>query len=99
MINFLDKNISKVYFYYTFYSVFFPFAISNYNDLIVPNGFKVELYASDILAPRQMAEGENYIYVGGIKGNIFAINKKNTEVKYTLASDLNNSRGIAIKQW
>jgi glucose/arabinose dehydrogenase len=98
MINFLDKNIKNkcIFIIHFILFAFSPFAISNYNDLIVPNGFKVELYASDILAPRQMAEGENYIYVGGIKGNIFAINKKNTEIRYTLASDLNNSRGIAI---
>ena len=43
-----------------------------------------------------MVEGNKFIFIGGIKGEIFAINKKNTEIRYTLASDLNNSRGITI---
>ena len=70
--------------------------LANYNNLITPKGFKADLYISDISAPRQMVEGNKFIFIGGIKGEIFAINKKNTEIRYTLASDLNNSRGIAI---
>jgi glucose/arabinose dehydrogenase len=45
-----------------------------------------------------MVEGKEYIYVGGIKGKISAINKKNPEIRYTLASNLNNSRGIAMSK-
>ncbi|MFL2704659.1 MAG: hypothetical protein ACJ0FY_04480 [Gammaproteobacteria bacterium] len=41
---------------------------SNVDKLILPNGFKATLFAKDIEAPRQMAEGKNYIFVGGIKG-------------------------------
>ena len=65
--------------------------LANYNNLITPKGFKADLYISDISAPRQMVEGNKFIFIGGIKGEIFAINKKNTEIRYTLASDLNNS--------
>ena len=62
---------------------FFSLSIfANYNGLITPKGFKVELYIVDIPAPRQMAEGNEYIFIGGIKGEIYAINKKNTEVKF-----------------
>ena len=69
-----------------------------YNGLKVPEGFHVELFASDILAPRQMAEGEDFVFVGGIKGQIFALNKENPKQKILLASDLNNSRGVALKE-
>ena len=83
---------------HTFLALFSSPIYANYNDLIAPDGFKVELYASNILAPRQMVEGKEYIYVGGIKGKISAINKKNPEIRYTLASNLNNSRGIAMSK-
>ena len=83
---------------HTFLALFSSSIYANYNDLIAPDGFKVELYASNILAPRQMVEGKEYIYVGGIKGKISAINKKNPEIRYTLASNLNNSRGIAMSK-
>jgi glucose/arabinose dehydrogenase len=69
---------------------------SNYNGLITPIGFKADLFAAKIEAPRQMAEGDEHIYVAGIKGDIYAINKINSDIRYKLASDLNNSRGIAI---
>ena len=68
-----------------------------HKGLEVPEGFHVELFTSDILAPRQMAEGENFIFVGGIKGQIFAVSKINPKQKILLASELNNSRGVALK--
>ena len=49
---------------------------ANYNNLITPKGFKADLYISDISAPRQMVEGNKFIFIGGIKGEIYAINKK-----------------------
>ena len=76
----------------------FPlFAQDNYKSLTAPDGFKVELFLSNIEAPRQMAEGKEYVFVGGIKGKIFAINKKNQENVMVIASGLNNSRGVALK--
>ena len=69
----------------------------NYRGLIAPNGFKVELFSSNIEAPRQMVEGQDYIFVGGIKGKIFAIDKNKPNKKLVIASGLNNSRGIALK--
>jgi hypothetical protein len=72
------------------------YAKDSYNNLIAPEGFHVELFASDILAPRQMAEGKDFIFVGGIKGQIFAVSKINPKQKILIASELNNSRGVAL---
>jgi glucose/arabinose dehydrogenase len=83
---------------HSFLMLFSPLTYANYNDLIVPEGFKVELYASNIKAPRQMVEGKEYIYIGGIKGEIYAIKKENPQVKHILATGLNNSRGIALNK-
>ena len=48
---------------------------NNVDNLILPNGFKATLFAKDIDAPRQMVEGKKYIFVGGIKGKIYALKK------------------------
>ena len=48
---------------------------TNIDNLLLPNGFKVTLFAENIEAPRQMVEGEDYIFVGGIKGKIYALKK------------------------
>ena len=99
MIKFLKSLKFKCVFIVHFSLFIFPsISNANYNDLLVPDGFKVELYASNILAPRQIVEGESYIYVAGIKGSIYAISKKNSKIQYNLASDLNNSRGIAMSK-
>ena len=88
----------KCIFIIHFIIISFPlFAQDNYKSLTAPDGFKVELFLSNIEAPRQMAEGEEYVFVGGIKGKIFAINKKNQENVMVIASGLNNSRGVALK--
>ena len=75
---------------------YLTFADTNYKSLQTPRGFSVELFASDIEAPRQMAEGNNFIFVGGIKGEIYAIDKNNSANKIVLASNLNNSRGLTL---
>ena len=83
-------SISKCIFIIHLFLFFFSLSIfANYNGLITPKGFKADLYISDISAPRQMVEGNKFIFIGGIKGEIYAINKKNTEIRYMLASDLN----------
>ena len=58
----------------------------NYKGLIAPNGFKVELFSSNIEAPRQMVEGQDYIFVGGIKGKIFAIDKNKPKSTFNRVS-------------
>jgi glucose/arabinose dehydrogenase len=72
-------------------------AVNNFNNLALPEGFYLELYVDAIEAPRQMAEGNKFIFVGGINGSIFAINKKDPKDIQVLFSDLNNSRGVAFK--
>ena len=93
--------ITKYYFtYIAFFLLLISisvFADDYYKRLHVPNGFHVELFASNIIAPRQMAEGDQFIFVGGIKGQIYALNKKNPQEKILLASNLNNSRGLALQ--
>ena len=75
---------------------------SNVDKLILPDGFKATLFAKDIEAPRQMTEGKNYIFVGGIKGKVYALHKDSVNGNKSLnsvviASGLNNSRGVALK--
>ena len=36
---------------------------ANYNNLITPKRFKADLYISDISAPRQMVEGNKFIFI------------------------------------
>ena len=76
---------------------------NNINKLVLPDGFKATLFAKDIEAPRQMVEGKKYIFVGGIKGKVYALKKdvNNGNVslnKIVIASGLNNSRGVALKK-
>ena len=75
---------------------------SNLDKLILPDGFKATLFAKDIEAPRQMAEGKKYIFVGGIKGKVYALQKDRVNGnavlnKIVIVSELNNSRGVALK--
>ena len=92
------KTYLKCIFIIHFILISFPIiAQNNYKGLKAPDGFEVKLFTSNIEAPRQMVEGDDYIFVGGIKGKIFAINKKNQEKVIVIASGLNNSRGVALK--
>lgn len=84
-------------FFVLFFNCNLTYAQNSYNNLKVPEGFNVELFASNIIAPRQMIEGNDFIFVGGIKGQIFALDKKNPIQKILIASNLNNSRGVALK--
>ncbi|MFL2726100.1 MAG: PQQ-dependent sugar dehydrogenase [Gammaproteobacteria bacterium] len=70
--------------------------------LTAPAGFSIEIFAEDIKSPRQMSEGMKYIYVAsGPMGEIYALvdNDKDNKIdsKITLASGLNNSRGVTFK--
>ena len=86
----------KTFCFIVFLIPYLTFADTNYKSLQTPKGFSVELFASDIAAPRQMAEGNDFIFVGGIKGDIYAIDKNNSKNKIVLASNLNNSRGLTL---
>ena len=53
-------------FHFSLYSV-------EVNNLVVPNGFKASLFANNLDAPRQIAEGDKgYIFVGSKKGIVYA---------------------------
>ena len=96
-LTFLILNKKYLFIIHFIFCTHTTIAQDYYKSLEVPDGFHVELFTSDILAPRQMAEGENFIFVGGIKGQIFAVSKNNSKQKILLASELNNSRGVALK--
>ena len=94
---FYKLNIKCLFIIHFIFCTHTTVAQDYYKSLEVPDGFHIELFTSDILAPRQMAEGKNFIFVGGIKGQIFAVSKINPKQKILLASELNNSRGVALK--
>ena len=70
--------------------------------LKVPDGFSIEIFAEDIHSPRQITQGKKYIYTAsGPMGEIYALldSDKDNKIdsKITLASNLNNSRGVTYK--
>lgn len=67
----------------------------------VEDGFDLEVFASDLNSPRQMAEGnKGYIFVGSKEGFVYAIrdNDNNGEVDkiHLVAEGLNDSSGVAF---
>ena len=70
------------------------------NNLVVPNGFKASLFANNLDAPRQIAEGDKgYIFVGSKKGIVYALkdNDKNGQIDDVkiIFDGLNDSSGVA----
>jgi glucose/arabinose dehydrogenase len=70
--------------------------------LNLPEGFSIEIFADNVKAPRQMAEGNKYIYTAsGPMGEIYALLDSNgdnkIDSKITLASGLYNSRGVTFR--
>ena len=100
---YIDFDFIKYVFY--IYIIFFFSSIllsdTKAEQLVAPEGFNVKLFAKGIDAPRQMVEGNSYIFVAGIKGNIYALKDTDgdnqIDLKVVVASELNNSRGIALK--
>ena len=75
---------------------------SNLKLLSVPENFKIEIFAEDISSPRQMAEGEEYIFTAsGSKGQIYALLDLNNDyvidTNRIIAKDLFDSRGVTYK--
>ena len=72
------------------------------NNLIIDSRFSVEIFASDIDSPRQMAEdGEGRIYVGSRRsGDIFALidsdNNGQIDEKVLIANNLTFATGISF---
>ena len=74
---------------------------SNQTDkLVVPTGFNIEIFADNLLSPRQITETKDgYIIVGSKNGDkIYALSDKDkdgfAEEKYIIASDLKNPTGV-----
>ena len=75
-----------------------PFLWSDVSKLNVPDGFVIEEYVADIDNPRQMVEGENFIFVGTRSaGQVYAINKSNLSDVTVIVSDLDMPTGVALK--
>ena len=69
------------------------------NSLRMPDGFSVSIYA-EIQNPRQLALGsENTVYVGSLRGSVFAIINMNGDETgdnvVTIAENLNTPNGVA----
>jgi len=75
---------------------------TNINNLVIDSRFSVEIFASDIDSPRQMAEdSEGRIYVGSRRsGDIFALidsdNNGQVDEKILIANNLTFATGISI---
>ena len=71
------------------------------DDLQVESGFKISIFAENLDAPRQMAEGKNgTIFVAERSGQILALidSDKNGQVdsKVIVAKDLSYSTGLSL---
>ena len=77
--------------------IFSEVILSDVDKLNVPEGFEISIFNENIDGPRQMVEGEEYIFVGSRSaGNVYAINKKNTSNTIILFSDLESPSGVAL---
>ena len=74
---------------------------TNLSSLVLEPGFKISIFAKNLDAPRQMAEGENgTIFVGERGGQIIGLidsdNNGEVDSKILIAKDLTYSTGISI---
>ena len=83
-------------------SIFFSCCVNaSIHKLIVPEGFKISLFAEGLNRPRQMAEGkEGTIFVAERDGNIIALsdtdNNGQVDSRRLIAKDLTLSTGVSI---
>ena len=71
---------------------------SDISKLNVPKGFVIEEYVTEINNPRQMVEGDNYIFVGTRSaGNVYAVNKSNPNDFIVVLSGMDMPTGVALK--
>ena len=91
-------------FIFVFLSIYIlPFNLTalDLTNLELEDGFEISIFAENLDAPRQMAEGENgTIFVGERGGQILALidSDKNGQVdsKIIIATDLKYSTGISL---
>lgn len=73
------------------------------NELTVPDGFKIELFASDIAGARSLVEGsKGVIFIGSRgAGKVYAVVDESGDGKadrtYILAEELNQPNGVAYR--
>ncbi len=73
------------------------------DELVLPEGFVIDVYAHDVVNARQMALGDKgTLFVGSrTAGNVYALRDTNgdsrADEKYLVAKDLNMPSGIAFK--
>lgn len=71
---------------------------SDISKLNVPEGFVIEEYVKEINNPRQMVEGDDYIFVGTRSaGNVYAVNKLNPDDFIVVLSGMDMPTGVALK--
>ena len=81
---------------------FYSHASSILDNLNVPNGFEITIFADDLNTPRQITETESgYVIVGSKKGDkIFALYDANldgyAEKKILIANGLQNPTGVSF---
>ena len=74
------------------------FISADVEKLKVADGFKIATYTESIENPRQMVEGENFIFVGSRSaGKVHIIDKVNPNDVRVLLTDLSLPTGVAIK--
>ena len=85
---------------------FFLFLISFHGQadetLIAPEGFKIDVFASEIQNPRQIAQGDDgYFFVGSKAGMVYALkdfdNNGVIDFKTIIADDMSDASGVAFK--
>ena len=89
-----------------YFSLLFMFLIPNIeseeiNNLNLPEGFEINIFANNLDTPRQIAETDNgHILVGSKSGSeVIALIKKNKNGKYEkviVANDLKNPAGVSV---
>ena len=75
-------------------------ASDNINNLSVPDGFEISIFASELQSPRQITEtSDGHIIVGSKKGSeVIALIDKNNDgrfIKLVIANGLQNPAGVA----
>lgn len=97
------RIIKNIYIFCSIFYISFSLnANQNLENLILPEGFDITIYADKIDSPRQLAETKDgYLIVGSKNGDkIFALHDKNNdgyaEEKIIVAENLKNPTGVTI---
>ena len=90
-----------IFVFLSIYTLPFNLTALDLTNLVLEDGFEISIFAENLDAPRQMAEGENgTIFVGERGGQILALidSDKNGQVdsKIIIATDLEYSTGISL---